>query len=117
MMKHVMALFIFFVAVNAQAQVKTYLNYSAKSQYVDYRNITRSGDNLEQVILEEIGKANQSIFLAVQELRLPLVARALIEKKKQNVDVRVVLEHDYNFSVLDQRDSSDTNEHEASKML
>lgn len=99
------------------ASVKAYFNHSTKSSYVDpYRNIHRTGDNLEEQILKEIKKAKKSIYIAVQELRLPLIAQALIDKKiKEKVDVRVVLEHDYNFNVLSQREGTE-GEYEASKL-
>ncbi len=97
--------------------VKAYFNHNQKSQYTEpYRGITRQGDNLEAVILAEILAAKKSVYMAVQELRLPLIAQALILKKNMGVDVRVILEHDYNFNVTVQRDTQDTNEHDASKL-
>ena len=99
------------------SSVKAYFNQNPNARYTDpYRNITRHGDNLEQVILDEIRNAKKSIFVAVQELRLPLIASALIEKKKAGLDVRVVLEHDYNFTVLSQEDNSGEDEYEATKL-
>ena len=97
--------------------VKAYFNHNPKASYVDpYRNISRSGDNLEGVILENIEKAKKTIFIAVQELRLPLVAAALIKKKNEGVDVRIVLEHDYNFTVMTQRELGSEDEYEATKL-
>ena len=96
--------------------VKAYFNHNPNSSYTDpYRNISRQGDNLEQVLLEGISKAKKSIFVAVQELRLPLVAEALVQKKREGIDVRIVLEHDYNFTVMSQREGS-TDEYEATKL-
>jgi phosphatidylserine/phosphatidylglycerophosphate/cardiolipin synthase-like enzyme len=101
----------------AEANVRAYFNQNQSAQYVEpYRNITRSGDNLEQVVLDEIKAAKKTIFLAVQELRLPLIASALIQKKAEGVDVRVILEHDYNFTILDQSETSEQGEYEASKL-
>jgi len=101
----------------AHASVKAYFNQNQKSSYVEpYRNLHRSGDNLEAVVLEQIYAAKKSIYIAVQELRLPLIAKALVEKKKQGVDVRVVLEHDYNFTVITQRDGQEA-EYEATKRV
>ena len=111
-----LTLLSFFITAPAWATVKAYFNQNPQASYTDpYRGITRQGDNLEQILLTEISKAKKTIFVAVQEFRLPLVAKALIEKKNQGVDVRVVLEHDYNFTVMTQRDG-DGNEHEASKL-
>ncbi len=115
-LSQILTLALLVVSVPAWASVKSYFNNNLSSQYTEpYRNITRAGDNLEQVILTEISKAKKSIYLAVQELRLPLVAKALIEKKNQGVDVRVILEHDYNFTVLSQRDVGE-DEYEATKL-
>lgn len=105
-----------FLSAPVLASVKSYFNYNPQTSYTDpYRNITRQGDNLEQVLITEISKAKKTIFIAVQELRLPLIAKALVEKKRQGVDVRVVLEHDYNFTVMTQREGQE-NEHEASRL-
>jgi phosphatidylserine/phosphatidylglycerophosphate/cardiolipin synthase-like enzyme len=118
MMRSMITLFLCLLAANGEASIKSYFNHNPENQYTDpYRNITRPGDNLEQVILDQIQGARKSILMAVQELRLPLIARALIDKHQQGIDVRVVLEHDYNFSVLRQLDSSSADsEHEASRM-
>ncbi len=105
------------VASSAFANVSAYFNHNSRSSYTDpYRRISRPGDNLEEVVLAEIRQARRTIYLAVQELRLPLIAAALIEKKRQGVDVRIILENDYNFDILSQRDSGE-GEYEASKLL
>ncbi|WP_339367507.1 phospholipase D-like domain-containing protein [Thalassoporum mexicanum] len=76
-----------------------YFNASAASSYRDpYRQIERYGDNLEQVLIEAINNANTSIDIAVQELSLPLVAQALVQKQTQGVQVRLILENKYNRS-------------------
>lgn len=114
--KMLVLIFLSFSTI-AQANIKAYFNHNPGAQYTDpYRNITRSGDNLEQVILDQIKSAKKSVYLAVQELRLPLVAQALIDKKNEGVDVRVILEHDYNFTVLTGRDPIDENEYEVTKL-
>ncbi len=102
----------------AFGQVSAYFNQNQKTSYSDpYRRIHRPGDNLEQIILNEIALAKKSIFIAVQELRLPLIAAALVEKKKEGVDVRVVLENNYNNTILSQTEtSSNDNEYEASRV-
>ena len=100
-----LALLSVFITTQGWGSVKAYFNYNSGSSYSDpYRKISRQGDNLEQVLLDQIASAKKSIYVAVQEIRLPLVALALVKKKKEGVDVRVVLEHDYNFTVQAQRD-------------
>ena len=75
--------------------IKVYFNHNfAKgANYTDpYRKITRSGDNLEAIIIEEIEAAKDSVALAVFELNLPLIARALVKKYEEGVEVRVILD-------------------------
>jgi phosphatidylserine/phosphatidylglycerophosphate/cardiolipin synthase-like enzyme len=79
--------------------IAAYFNYSQANTYRDpYRHIERPGDNLEQALIEAIASANSTIDVAVQELSLPLVAQALVEKQKQGVRVRLILENSYNRS-------------------
>ena len=114
-LKH-LTLLSLLITTQSWGSVKAYFNYNQSASYTDpYRKIARQGDNLEQVILTQIASAKKTIYVAVQELRLPLVAKALAAKKAQGVDVRVVLEHDYNFTVIDQRQGQD-NEHEATRL-
>lgn len=90
---------------NLLGSVASYHNHNEANSYTDpYRSITRKGDNLEAVIIKELSQAKKSIFIAVQELRLPLIAQLLVEKQREGIDVRVVLEHDYNFNVLQQQE-------------
>lgn len=110
------ALVSLLITTQSWGSVKAYFNQNPRTSYSEpYRNVTRPGDNLEAVLLDQIANAKKTIFMAVQELRLPLVAKALVEKKKQGVDVRVILEHDYNFTVMGQRPSSE-DEYEATKL-
>jgi phosphatidylserine/phosphatidylglycerophosphate/cardiolipin synthase-like enzyme len=55
----------------------------------------RQGDDLEALILESIRGARSEILVAVQELSLPAVASALVERHRRGVRVRVVLENTY----------------------
>jgi competence ComEA-like helix-hairpin-helix protein len=72
-------------------------NLAKGADYTEpYRRITRAGDNLEQIIIDGINSAKLSVDVAVQELRLPNIARSLAEKAKAGVKVRVVLENIYN---------------------
>ena len=64
-----------------------------------YRQRSRSGDNLESIIIEAITAANSTIDLAVQELNLPLVAKALAQSHRSGIKVRVILDNNYNRSL------------------
>ncbi|MFN9643841.1 MAG: phospholipase D-like domain-containing protein [Cyanobacteriota bacterium] len=55
----------------------------------------RQGDDLEAMVVEAIGAARREVLVAVQELSLAGVAEALIERHRQGVTVRVVLENTY----------------------
>ena len=81
--------------------IQVYFNHrSDNSSYLEpYRNIERSGDNLESIIVEAIAQANSTIDLAVQELNLPLVATALAKSHRSGVKVRVILDNNYSRSV------------------
>jgi phosphatidylserine/phosphatidylglycerophosphate/cardiolipin synthase-like enzyme len=78
------------------AQVQVYMNHNEQQEYTEpYRQIRRRGDNLEQMIVDAILSAQRSIDVAVQELRLPKIAQALIDQQHQGVVVRVILENTY----------------------
>ncbi len=55
----------------------------------------RRGDDLEALVLSSIAGAREQILVAVQELSLPAIARALVLKQQQGVQVKVVLENTY----------------------
>lgn len=98
------------------ASVKSYFNHNSQAQYKEpYRNITRPGDDLEKVIITQINSAKKSVFVAVQELRLPLIAQAMIERRQAGVDVRLILENNYNFDSAHQRDTETNDEHDADR--
>lgn len=76
--------------------VQVFMNQEQSAEYTEpYRKIGRSGDNLEQVLIEGISSATSSIDVAVQEFRLPNVAKALRDRAAAGVKVRVILEHEY----------------------
>ena len=76
--------------------VQVFFNQSETSRYQDpYRRRHRSGDNLEQVLLDAINQATVSVDVAVQELNLPRVAQALIQQAQAGVAVRVILDNQY----------------------
>jgi phosphatidylserine/phosphatidylglycerophosphate/cardiolipin synthase-like enzyme len=78
-------------------QIQIYMNHSEANFYTDpYRNKTRLGDNIEQVIIDAIKSAKRSVDVAVQEFRLPGIAKAMIEKRNQGVRVRLIIENTYN---------------------
>jgi len=77
--------------------IQVYFNQSPASAYTDpYRKIQRHGDDLEQVILDAIAQAQTSIDVAVQEINLPKIALALRDRARAGVDVRIIIEHQYN---------------------
>ena len=55
----------------------------------------RAGDNLEQQLVEGISAAQSEVLLAIQELTLPAIAEALVERHRAGVTVKVVLENNY----------------------
>ncbi len=120
-MRLTLLLSILFVSFTAQASIRSYFNNRESVTYRDpFRGIDRKGDNLEQVVIDELDKAKKSIFVAVQEIRLPGIAKKLVEKHAQGLDVRVVLENSYNHNVLAQpnrngSEDSDPNSHESTR--
>lgn len=78
--------------------VEVYFNHSESSQYLEpYRQQTRQGDNLEKLIVDTISQAQSTVDVAVQELRLPKIAQALVDRQKAGVKVRVILENQYSL--------------------
>ena len=76
--------------------VQVYFNHSESSEYKEpYRLQTRLGDDLEKQIVDAISQAKSTVDVAVQELRLPKVAQALVDKQKAGVKVRIILENTY----------------------
>lgn len=87
--------------------VQVYFNQQQGAQYQEtFRPQQRFGDDLEQIIVEAIAAANSTVELAVQELRLPKIATALVERHQAGVQVRVILENNYSrpFSQLTPRE-------------
>ena len=80
--------------------IQAYFNHrETKQNYIEpYRELKRSGDDLEAVIIKEIAAAKSTISLAVQELNLPLVAKALAQSHRSGVRVRVILDNQYSRS-------------------
>ncbi|MBE9064441.1 phospholipase D-like domain-containing protein, partial [cf. Phormidesmis sp. LEGE 11477] len=76
--------------------IQVFFNQSEANVYTEpYRQIERHGDNLEQVIITAIEQSTQTIDVAVQELNLPQVAKALADSSRRGVKVRLILENQY----------------------
>ncbi|AVH62153.1 DUF655 domain-containing protein [Nostoc sp. 'Peltigera membranacea cyanobiont' N6] len=101
--------------------VQVYFNHSESSEYKEpYRLQTRLGDDLEKQIVNAITQAKSTVDVAVQELRLPKVAQALVDRQKAGVKVRIILENTYSrpwsnltsaeVSKLDKREQERYNE-------
>jgi phosphatidylserine/phosphatidylglycerophosphate/cardiolipin synthase-like enzyme len=80
--------------------IRAYFNHNQAATYTDpYRQITRHGDDLEQVVVDAIATAQTSIDVAVHEFSLPGIAHALADRKAAGVEVRVVVENTYSTPV------------------
>jgi phosphatidylserine/phosphatidylglycerophosphate/cardiolipin synthase-like enzyme len=78
------------------SRISVAFTYNQANVYTDpYRQVKRQGDNLEALIIEEISAARQSIDIAVQTISLPLIAQALVARKKAGVTVRWITENGY----------------------
>ena len=55
----------------------------------------RNGDNLERQLIKAIDTAKKEVLIAVQELTLPGISRALIRARNRGVTVQLVLENNY----------------------
>lgn len=78
--------------------VQVYFNQNQvkNADYSDpYRQIKRPGDNLEQILIDNVNRSFSSIDIAVQEFRLPKLAQALAQRHQQGVKIRVILENTY----------------------
>lgn len=84
--------------------IQVFFNQSESNQYHNpYGDEPglRDGDDLEAVIVAAIAQAQSTIEVAVQELRLPRISEALIERQRAGVKVRVILEHQYNQTLAE----------------
>jgi competence ComEA-like helix-hairpin-helix protein len=78
--------------------IQAYFNHNeAKgAEYREpYRDLRRAGDNLEQILIDAANSAQTSLDIAVQEFRIPNLAKALVQQQQKGVRVRVLIEHDY----------------------
>ena len=77
-------------------QIQVYFNHTPTAAFTDpYRRIRRPGDDLEALIAAQINQATRSVDVAVQELRLPRIAEALVNRHRAGVRVRVIVENQY----------------------
>jgi len=84
--------------------IQVFFNQSESQQYrnpYDEKPALRDGDDLEAVIVDAIAQAQSTVDVAVQELRLPGVAQALIERQEAGVEIRVILENQYNQTLAE----------------
>jgi phosphatidylserine/phosphatidylglycerophosphate/cardiolipin synthase-like enzyme len=76
--------------------IQVFFNQNQAAKYTDpYRKIERLGDNLERILTDNINKSKFSLDIAVQELRLPNIAKAIVDARLRGVNVRVILEDKY----------------------
>jgi phosphatidylserine/phosphatidylglycerophosphate/cardiolipin synthase-like enzyme len=84
-------------ALPQDPSLQIYFNQSLASSYTEpYREQTRHGDNLEEQIVKSINSARSSVDVAVQELRLPRIAQALVHRHRSGIKVRLIVENLYN---------------------
>jgi len=84
-------------ALPQDPSLQVYFNQSQTSSYTEpYRQITRSGHDLEQLMVYSINSARESVDVAVQELRLPRIAQALAHRHRSGIKVRLIIENLYN---------------------
>jgi competence ComEA-like helix-hairpin-helix protein len=77
--------------------LEVYFNQSLTSSYTEpYRQQTRPGDDLEKLITVAITTAESTVDIAVQEFRLPGIARVLADRQRSGIKVRLFVEHMYN---------------------
>jgi hypothetical protein len=62
--------------------LQVYFNQSIASSYTEpYRQQTRFGDDLEKLVAVAIASAGSTVDVAVQEFRLPGIARVLADRQ------------------------------------
>jgi phosphatidylserine/phosphatidylglycerophosphate/cardiolipin synthase-like enzyme len=83
-------------ALPQHPNIQVFFNQNQAARYTDpYRKIERLGDNLERVMIDNVSKAKFSLDVAVQELRLPNIAKAIVDARLRGVNVRLILENKY----------------------
>lgn len=93
----------------AQASIKTYFNHDQSHEYQEpYRKLRRPGRNLEEQLIEAVQSAKSSLWIAVQEIRLPNLAKAIAQKKTEGIDVRLIIENSYNYDLREIQNLGDS---------
>ncbi len=83
-------------ALPQHPNIQVFFNQNQAARYTDpYRKIERLGDNLERVMIDNVSNSKVSLDIAVQELRLPNIAKSIVEAKLRGVNVRLILENNY----------------------
>jgi phosphatidylserine/phosphatidylglycerophosphate/cardiolipin synthase-like enzyme len=83
-------------ALPQHPNIQVFFNQNQAARYTDpYRKIERLGDNLERVMIDNVSNAKFSLDVAVQELRLPNIAKAIVDARLRGVNVRLILEKSY----------------------
>jgi phosphatidylserine/phosphatidylglycerophosphate/cardiolipin synthase-like enzyme len=83
-------------ALPQHPNIQVFFNQNQAARYTDpYRKIERLGDNLERVMIDNVSNAKFSLDVAVQELRLPNIAKAIVDARLRGVNVRLILENSY----------------------
>ena len=78
------------------AGIEVAFNHRAEARYRSpIHGEPRAGDDLEALLLQTIQGAERELLVAVQELSLPQLAKALVEQHRRGVRVQVVLENTY----------------------
>ncbi|MBE9222917.1 competence protein ComE [Cyanobacterium stanieri LEGE 03274] len=80
--------------------IQVYFNHNQQEEYNEpYRPIIRAGDNLEKILIEAVNSAEKTIDIAVQELNLPDLARAVVTQHQAGKQVRIIIENNYNLNI------------------
>jgi phosphatidylserine/phosphatidylglycerophosphate/cardiolipin synthase-like enzyme len=83
-------------ALPQHPKIQVFFNQNQASRYTDpYRKIERLGDDLERIIIDNVVKSKTSLDIAVQEFRLPNIAKAIADARSRGVKVRLILENKY----------------------
>lgn len=76
-----------------------YFNHQIDLSYVDpYRNSMRTGADFENILIEGVKLAKKRVWLAVLDFDLSNFATKLAELKKSGIDVRVIVDSQYNIN-------------------
>ncbi|AFZ47684.1 phospholipase D/Transphosphatidylase [Cyanobacterium stanieri PCC 7202] len=89
-----------FLPLPQDPYIQVYFNHNPQAEYTEpYRPIIRQGDNLEEVLIEAINSAQNTIDIAIQDINLPDLARAIVSQYQAGKKVRIVIENNYNLSL------------------